>query len=74
MQQLIIHLLIICDNVYRQNAFVYIRSQIVLMLYYTASHCLPPPAHSPLPPRDATARANTAAGYITGHGQLPYTL
>ena len=40
MQQLISHLLNICDNVYRQNAFVYICSQIVLMLYYTASHCL----------------------------------
>ena len=38
MQQLISHLLNICDNVYRQNAFVYICSQIVLMLYYNASH------------------------------------
>ena len=40
MQQLISHLLNICEIVYRQNAFVYICSQIVLMLYYNASHCL----------------------------------
>ena len=67
MQLLISHLLNICDNVYRQNAFVYICSQIVLMLYYNASHCLPPPPTppSPHPQRDATPRANTAAGYIT---------
>ena len=67
MQQLISHLLNIWDNVYMQNAFVYIWSQLVLMLYYTASHCLPPPPTppSPFPQRNATPRANTAAGYIT---------
>ena len=38
------------------------------MLFSYTKDILPHPPHSPLPPshnRDATARANTAAGYIT---------
>ena len=46
MQQHITHLLIIYDNVYRQNAFVCICSQIVPML----SYIVPPPPPRPLPP------------------------
>ena len=50
MQQLITHLQIIYDNVYRQNAFVCICSQIVPMLSYTESHCPPPPPPTPPSP------------------------
>ena len=70
MQQLITHLQIIYDNVYRQNAFVCICSQIVPMLSYTESHCPPP---LPTPPRANTAADYITAGYITDpdtHGDL----
>ena len=46
MQQLISHLLNICDNVYRQNAFVYTgrgnNMKIATMLYHASSPDLAP--------------------------------
>ena len=66
MQQLISLLLIICDNVYKENAFAVYDPNLFQFCTYSASHiivCPPPP--TPPPQRDATPRANTAAGYIT---------
>ena len=54
MQQLISHLLIICDNVYKENAFAVYDPNLFQFCTYSASHRMPPP---PSPSqRDTTPR------------------
>ena len=43
MQQLISHLLIICDNVYKENAFAVYDPNLFQFCTYSASHSMPPP-------------------------------
>ena len=41
MQQLISHLLIICDNVYKENAFAVYDPNLFQFCTYSASHSMP---------------------------------
>ena len=60
MQQLISHLLIICDNVYKENAFAVYDPNLFQFCTYSASHSMLPPL--PLPARHYSQANN---GYIT---------